>query len=81
MRQAVTQAVRRYAMLARANRMTPAQMALAWCYSRWFIASTIIGATSLSQLRENIDAFGLELPAAVIDEINRIHREITNPAQ
>ena len=49
-------AVKEYAALARANGMTPAQMALAWCYSRWFVASTIIGATSLAQLKENIDA-------------------------
>ena len=36
--------------------MSPAQMALAWCYSRWFVASTIIGATTLEQLKENIYA-------------------------
>jgi aryl-alcohol dehydrogenase-like predicted oxidoreductase len=41
--------------------MTPAQMALAWCYSRWFVGSTIIGATTLAQLKENIDAEALML--------------------
>ena len=45
----VVEATKEYAALARANGMTPAQMALAWCYSRWFVASTIIGATTLAQ--------------------------------
>lgn len=31
--------------------MTPSELALAWCDSRWFVASTIIGATSLDQLK------------------------------
>ncbi|MDL2358094.1 MAG: aldo/keto reductase, partial [Pseudomonadota bacterium] len=48
LRPGVLAAVQEYAALARANGMTPAQMALAWCYSRWFVASTIIGATSLA---------------------------------
>ena len=67
--------------LARANGMTPAQMALAWCYSRWFVASTIIGATTLEQLKENIDAAQVTLPADVVDAINAIHARITNPGQ
>ena len=46
-RPATIEAARQYAALARANGLTPAQLALAWCYSRWFVASTIIGATSL----------------------------------
>jgi len=75
----VLAAVREYAALARANGMRPAQMALAWCYSRWFVASTIIGATSIEQLKENIDAFGVKLSADVIDAIDAIHWRITNP--
>ena len=48
LRPAVIAATKEYAALARAHGMTPAQMALAWCYSRWFVASTIIGATTSS---------------------------------
>ena len=81
LRPAVLAAVKEYAELARANGMTPAQMALAWCYSRWFVASTIIGATTLAQLEENIDAASISLPAAVVDAINAIHARITNPGQ
>ena len=78
-RPSVLAAVREYAQLARAHGMTPAQMALAWCYSRWFVASTIIGATSLAQLKENIDAFDTALPREVLDAIDAIHARITNP--
>ncbi|HZX26786.1 MAG TPA: aldo/keto reductase [Telluria sp.] len=77
----VWEAVREYAALARANGMTPAAMALAWCYSRWFVAATIVGATTLDQLRENIDAFDTRLPEDVVARIDAIHTRITNPGQ
>ena len=78
-RPAVLTAVAEYAGLARANGLTPAQMALAWCHSRWFVASTIIGATTLAQLKENIDAFDVTLPLDVLQAIDAIHARITNP--
>lgn len=81
LRPAVIEATRRYAALARANGMSPTQMALAWCYTRWFVASTIIGATSLTQLQENIDALALRLSDAVVAAINAIQAEISNPGQ
>ena len=75
------EAARRYAQLARDHGLTPAQMALAWCYSRWFIDSTIIGATKISQLQENIDTLSVELSEEVVAAINEIHADITNPGQ
>ena len=81
LRPEVLQAVKEYAGLARANAMTPAQLALAWCYSRWFVASTIIGATTLEQLKENIDAAQVTLSDDVVAAINAIHSRITNPGQ
>ena len=80
-RPAVFEAVREYAALARANGMTPTQLALAWCYSRWFVASTIIGATTLAQLKDNIDAYDVKLSQDVIDQVNAIHARITSPGQ
>lgn len=79
LRPSVLAAVKQYVELARANGMTPAAMALAWCYSRWFVASTIIGATSLAQLKENIDAAEVTLSADVVKSIDAIHMRITNP--
>ena len=81
LRPTVVAAVKDYAQLARENGMTPAQMALAWCYSRWFVASTIIGATNLEQLKENIDAAETALPDHVIAAIDAIHARLPNPGQ
>lgn len=79
LRPSVLAAVSEYATLARANDMTPTQMALAWCYSRWFVGSTIIGATTMAQLKENIDAADTTLSREVNDAIDAIHARITNP--
>jgi aryl-alcohol dehydrogenase-like predicted oxidoreductase len=81
LRPTVVEATKRYAALARTNGMTPTELALAWCYSRWFIASTIIGATTMAQLKENIDAFSVKLSDGVIKGVNAIHADITNPGQ
>src|SRR5205085_10261871 len=44
------EAARRYNALAREHGLTPTRMALAWCYTKWQVASTILGVTSLAQL-------------------------------
>lgn len=75
----VAPAVKAYAELARANGLTPAQLALAFCYSRWFAASTIIGATTLAQLKENIGAQSVSLSGEVLKAIDDIHLRYTNP--
>ena len=74
-------AARRYNALAMANDMTPTQMALAFCYTKWQVASTIIGVTSIAQLDQNIDAHGTTLSADVLAEIDKIRWEIRDPAQ
>jgi aryl-alcohol dehydrogenase-like predicted oxidoreductase len=71
---------RRYNALARANGMTPARMALAWCYTKWQVASTIVGVTSLPQLDENLDVWGTQLSPEVLAEIDRIRWEMRDPA-
>jgi len=79
LRPSVLAAVKEYAELARAHGLSPAHMALAWCATRWFVASTIIGATTLAQLKQNIDAFDIELDDEVVRAIDEIHQRITNP--
>ena len=74
-------AARRYNALAIANGLTPAQMALAFCYTKWQVASTIIGVTSVAQLDQDIDAYGTILSAEVLAEIDKIRWEIRDPAQ
>ena len=73
-------AARRYNTLARDNGMTPAQMALAFCYTKWQVASTIIGVTSLVQLDEDLDAYGTTLTSEMLTEINKIRWDIRDPA-
>ncbi|MDG5974573.1 aldo/keto reductase [Hydrogenophaga taeniospiralis CCUG 15921] len=72
---------RRYNALAREHGLTPVQMALAFCYRNPKVASTIIGVTSLSQLDECLDAWGTELSADLLQEIDKIRWEVRDPAQ
>jgi len=74
------QAARRYNALAREHGLTPARMALAFCYTKWQVASTIIGVTSLEQLDENLDAWGTTLSPELLAEIDRIRWELRDPA-
>jgi aryl-alcohol dehydrogenase-like predicted oxidoreductase len=72
-------ATRAYVELARTHRLDPAQMALAWVHSRPFVTATIIGATTLPQLRSNLASAELQLSDAVLDGIEAIHRRYTIP--
>ena len=73
-------AARRYNALARDNFLTPTQMALAFCYTKWQVASTIIGVTSVAQLDEDIDAFDTVLAPGVLEAIDKIRWEMRDPA-
>ena len=74
---AATQA---YVDLARGNGLDPAQMALAYVNSRPFLTSTIIGATDMEQLRSNIASASLQLSDEVLEGIEAIHQQWSNPA-
>ena len=73
-------AARRYNQLARDHGLTPTQLALAFCYTKWQVASTIIGVTSVAQLDEDVDAWGTVLPPELLAEIDRIRWELRDPA-
>lgn len=70
------EAIRRYVEIARDNGLDPAQMALAFVRTREFMTSVIIGATSLAQLKSNIDSADIELSDKVLAEIEKVHTEI-----
>eukprot|EP01025_Chloroclados_australasicus_P064682 TRINITY_DN8674_c0_g1_i2.p1 TRINITY_DN8674_c0_g1~~TRINITY_DN8674_c0_g1_i2.p1 ORF type:complete len:112 (+),score=20.25 TRINITY_DN8674_c0_g1_i2:96-431(+) len=76
----VRAAVERYCKIAGEAGCTPAQLAIAYCKSRWFIPSTIVGATGVEQLEENLDGFSVNLPSAVIAAIDEVHMRNRNPA-
>jgi len=69
-----------YAKLARAHGLTPVQLALSFVYHRWFVSSTIIGATSMAQLKENVGAWEENLSPEVMQEIEQLHLTMMNPA-
>ncbi|MEJ2060222.1 MAG: NADP(H)-dependent aldo-keto reductase [Gammaproteobacteria bacterium] len=69
----------RYVALAGKHGLTPTQLALAFVNSRSFLTSNIIGATSLEQLKEDIDSARVTLSQEILDEIETIHTEFPNP--
>ncbi|HSB58261.1 MAG TPA: NADP(H)-dependent aldo-keto reductase [Methyloceanibacter sp.] len=72
-------AISAYVALARAHGLDPAQMALAFAASRPFVTSTIIGATTLTQLKTDIEGCLLRLSDAVIQDIEQLHLTYPNP--
>ncbi len=75
-----TEATKRYMQIAEDHNMTLAQMSLAFVTDRPFMTSNIIGATSLEQLKENIDSINFELSDEILKAIDAVHAEIPNPA-
>lgn len=74
-------AARRYSALARAHGLTPLQLALAFCFNRWQVASTILGVTTVAQLDECLDAWGTTLSPELLAQIDAIRWEMRDPAQ
>lgn len=75
-----TRATGLYQELAHAHGLTLAQLALAFVQQQAFVTSTIIGATNLGQLKENIDTHELVLSKEIVKEINKIQELIPDPA-
>ncbi|SPL72359.1 NADP(H)-dependent aldo-keto reductase [Acinetobacter stercoris] len=73
-------ATEQYALLAEKHGITLTQLALAFIKQQFFVTSTIIGATNMQQLKENIDAFNLDLSEDILKGIDDIHRQQSNPA-
>ena len=69
-----------YYKLSKENNMTMVQLAQAFVNSRPFVTSNIIGATTMNQLKENIDSIKIELTEEILEKINLIHNNNPNPA-
>lgn len=76
---ATNEAVRAYMNVAEKHGYTPCQLALAWCDQVDGVTSTIIGATSLEQLKEDIEAFSKPLSDEAISDINTVFRQYPMP--
>ncbi|ELH2255327.1 aldo/keto reductase, partial [Escherichia coli] len=66
--------------IARRHGLDPAQMALAFVRRQPFVASTLLGATTMDQLKTNIESLHLELSEDVLAEIEAVHQVYTYPA-
>ena len=73
-------ATEQYALLAEKHGLSLTQLALAFIKHQFFVTSTIIGATTMQQLKENIQAFDIDLSEEVLQGIEAIHRQQPNPA-
>ena len=71
---------RLYNALARQHGLTPTQLALAFCYTKWQVASTIIGVTTVAQLDECLDAWGTTLSPELLQAIDDIRWQMRDPA-
>lgn len=74
------QAIAQYVALAQAHQLDPSQMALAYVRQQPFVASTLLGATTLAQLEQNIESYEVTLSEEVLAGIEAIHRRFPNPA-
>ena len=76
----VAEAVAAYAELAARRGISPVQLALGFVRSRWYLGASIIGATTMAQLAEDIAAAQFELDADTLGEIGQIRIRYPNPA-
>ena len=76
----VHEAVAAYATLAKRRGLSLVQLALGYVKSRWFLGASIIGATTMAQLTEDIAAAQFELDSEVLADIAAIQIRFPNPA-
>ena len=75
-----SEAVKRYQSIANKNGITLSELSLAFVNQLPFVTSNIIGATKMSQLKENIGSIHIELSKQTLQEIEEVHAMIPNPA-
>ncbi|HEY3590245.1 MAG TPA: NADP(H)-dependent aldo-keto reductase [Buttiauxella sp.] len=73
-------AVAAYVDIAKRHNLDPAQMALAFVHRQPFVASTLLGATTLEQLKTNLESLHVDLSEDVLEELEAVNRVYTYPA-
>ncbi|MEZ8385897.1 aldo/keto reductase, partial [Vibrio splendidus] len=68
-----------YAEVANTHGFTPSQLALAWCNQVDGVTSSIIGATTMEQLKENVAAFSKPLSEEILTDINTVFKRYPAP--
>ena len=72
-------AVQAYVDVAKKHQLDPSQMAIAFVNSRPFVTSTLIGATTMEQLKSNIDAINIQLGDDVLEDIELLRQDHVMP--
>ena len=75
-----TKAIDAYYEVAKNHEVSLTQMALAFVQQQDFVTSTILGATNLQQLKENLSSFETPLNKSLLKEIDKVHARFTYPA-
>jgi aryl-alcohol dehydrogenase-like predicted oxidoreductase len=73
-------AVEKYSKIADKYNLSLTHLALAFVNTRPFVTSNIIGATTMEQLKENIDSVNIEITETMLEDINQVHSSQPNPA-
>lgn len=76
----VKEAVSAYVKIAHRHQLSPVGLALAFVRSRWFVTSTIIGATTMAQLQENLESLNVELNQEILAQVDAVHARYPSPA-
>ena len=72
-------AVKDYMAVAAKHGLDPCQMAIAFVNSKPFVTSTLIGATTMEQLKTNIDSIDLQLSEDVLNDIELVYKDYPRP--
>ena len=62
------------------NDLSLTQLSLAFVNDRPFVTSNIIGATTMEQLKENVESINIEFTDEMLDKVNEIHNNNPNPS-
>lgn len=73
------QAVAAYQEVANVNNLTLVQLSLAWVYQLTGVTSTIIGATSMDQLKEDINAYEIALSDDILQQVGGVIKQFPQP--
>ena len=73
-------AVMKYSKIADKHNVSLTHLALAFVNTRPFVTSNIIGATTMNQLKENIESINIDLNEEILEEVNEVHSDQPNPA-
>ena len=71
---------KQYFKVAKKHKISLAQLSLAFVNKQPFLTSNIIGATTMKQLKEDIESINIELSSEIIDDINLVYKNNPNPA-